>query len=302
MQQNPPIYRKTIYCRACEQPIEEENLLYYSVYPYHNECIKCMKCSNTSNISTNKDKDKFISITPGLFLCRHHYQEFQSSTKISAEINAEYHKKNKKKFVKELFNVPLKNEEISINNEDELELEYEIINHEIIEESIPIKRPFDCFVPTMTVRFDKLPEDINYDELKNLIGSEFEIVSVEKGSAVIKLAYLEEINTKSEEEKSSFLKKCDELDLKFKGTIGKSVVGNVIGEPIYSLPDDKKIQDEYNKPWLNALQNIHELDQYDLEYIKKSCLEVLKNNTCKKNWAFIFKHNKIYEDIEKQII
>ena len=200
-----------------------------------------------------------------------------------------------------MFNVPLKNEEISINNEDE-ELEYEIINHEIIEESIPIKRPFDCFVPTITVRFDKLPEDINYDELKNLIGSEFEIVSVEKGSAVIKLAYLEEINTKSEEEKSSFLKKCDELDLKFKGTIGKSVVGNVIGEPIYSLPDDKKIQDEYNKPWLNALQNIHELDQYDLEYIKKSCLEVLKNNTCKKNWAFIFKHNKIYEDIEKQII
>ena len=48
------------------------------------------------------------------------------------------------------------------------------------------------------------------------------------------------------------------------------------------MPNDKKIQDEYNKPLLNALQNIHELDEYDLEYIKKAVLKDLQNDVDQK--------------------
>ena len=44
----------------------------------------------------------------------------------------------------------------------------------------------------------------------------------------------------------------------------------------------KKIQDEYNKPWLNSLSNIHEFDEYDLEYIKKAVLKDLQNDVDKK--------------------
>lgn len=68
------------------------------------------------------------------------------------------------------------------------------------------------------------------------------------------------------------------------------------------MPNDKKIQDEYNKPWLNALQNIHEFDEYDLECIKKAVLKDLQNDVDKKNWSFIFNHDKLYENVEKQIL
>lgn len=233
LQLNPPKYRKTIYCRACKNPIEDENLIYYSGYSYHNYCIKCMKCHIIADISTRKIKDDFVSITAGLFLCRKHYREYSNSQKVSHDICNEYHKKNKENFVKELFNVPFKNEEINIDINDDSE--NEIITHDIIDESIPVKRPFDDFVPTMTIRFDKLPENIDYDELEKFIGPEFEIVSVTKGSALIKLAYLDVTNTifiDEKQKKSSFVQKCDELKVKFNGTIGKGIVGNVIGEPI----------------------------------------------------------------------
>lgn len=52
--------------------------------------------------------------------------------------------------MKELFNVPLKNEEI---NHKVNESGYQIVTDEIINESIPVKRPYTDFVPTMKIKF-----------------------------------------------------------------------------------------------------------------------------------------------------
>lgn len=55
---NPPKFQKIIICRACNKPIDGKCLIYYSVYPYHNYCIKCMKCLIMADISEPKSSQQ----------------------------------------------------------------------------------------------------------------------------------------------------------------------------------------------------------------------------------------------------
>ena len=100
---NPPVFRKTRYCLACKNSIEEKDLAFYSGYPYHSFCIKCNKCSDSTNNSTPKTIDNYICITQGMFLCRHHYQDYFSSKSISDEISTLYHEKKQRQFCQKSF-------------------------------------------------------------------------------------------------------------------------------------------------------------------------------------------------------
>lgn len=83
---NPPVFHKTRFCLGCNKPIEEDDLTFYSGYPYHSFCIKCDKCSSSDNESTPKTINNYICITQGMFLCNKHYQEYFSSKKITSDV------------------------------------------------------------------------------------------------------------------------------------------------------------------------------------------------------------------------
>ena len=293
--QNPIIWRKEILCTVCKQSIEEDIVIYISGYPYHFGCIKCMNCHKTYDPPHEK-LSNYICVTPGLFLCRDHYDAYQSSGHLSSENSEEYHQRNKENFVNDLFNDSLRNEIVFEDDQSE----YSIITPDLVEDVIPLKSEIEDFVPTVTFHFDKSPTEIDFDYLLELFGDEAVILGVEKGSTILKIAFL---SIKSIGEKIHG--KIKELIEKFKGklstSIGKSVVGNIIEEPEVKLPDDKVIQEKYNQKSQNLLQNTHELNEIELKDIKEEVLRNLPRERGKKNWSFIFQHSTIYERLETQI-
>ncbi|KAK8835748.1 hypothetical protein M9Y10_040567 [Tritrichomonas musculus] len=83
--------------------------------------------------------------------------------------------------------------------------------------------------------------------------------------------------------------------------MGKAVVGNIVKDPIINDPNDQKIQQEYNKPSVNLLQNTYVLNEIELEDIKDQVLNSLENEKKKKNWKFLFDHEQIFKQVEDQI-
>ncbi|KAK8848010.1 hypothetical protein M9Y10_019062 [Tritrichomonas musculus] len=291
---NPIVWQKNINCIKCEQPTDENDRVYYSGYPYHKHCVKCMNCEKVFD-STCKLQD-FVCITKGLFLCRQHYNDYQSSQQLSVANSDEYHKQNKKNFVKEIFDSPLLSTEI-INN---MQGEDDFITPNIIEDSIPINLPYDNFIPTVTLKFDLLPSEIDFSELEDLLGDEIVILGVEKGCTLLKIAFLQikKLGKKAIDKVKNFV---SDIKTKLKSTVGKSVIGNLVDEPLINVPDNQKIQEEYNKPSLNLLQNTYELNEIELEDIKEEVLSNLHKEKTKKNWKFLFNHEDIFKQVEKQI-
>ena len=282
--QNPIIWRKTILCTVCKQPIEDDYVIYISSHPYHFGCIKCMNCH------------KSYDITPGLFLCRQHYDDYQTSNQLSTENFREYHKRNKENFVNDLFNEPLQNEIVFDDEQDENAL----ITPDLVEDVIPLNTEIEDFVPTVTFRFDKMPTEIDFSELEKFIGEEIVILGVQKGSTILKIAFLS-IKTFGQQIHGKIKELVEKFKGKLKTSIGKSVVGNLIEEPYIKLPDDNIINEKYNKKSQNLLQNTHELDSIELKTIKEEVLGNLHKEKVKKNWSFIFEHSNIYERLETQI-
>ena len=60
------------------------------------------------------------------------------------------------------------------------------------------------------------------------------------------------------------------------------------------------MQEFYDKGSSNLLQNTYKLRKIDIEDIKKQVLSEAKEIS-KKNWNFIFQHEDIFENAEKQI-
>lgn len=121
-------------------------------------------------------------------------------------------------------------------------------------------------------------------------------------STLLKIAFLSDMKLSSK-----FISKyktlCDKYNRKLKTTIGKSILGNFYNEPKIpvSIIDDDDEEDENEKPiMINFLQNTNDLNAINIEDIKQ---EIKNNNDeiLKKNWAFIFEHEKIFSEFENQL-
>ncbi|KAK8839761.1 hypothetical protein M9Y10_031466 [Tritrichomonas musculus] len=234
-----------INCKSCGKPIEGI-ITYYLEYPYHAKCVKCMN----KNCKKSNDINHMICVTPGLFLCQEHYKQYKETKQLSPEISEEYHKKNKENFVKQLFANPLKNINIVDGQSSD-----PLITPDVIQDSIPIKRPFEYFIPTIKYQFDKNPSEIDFDKLRQKLGDEVLIIS--------------------------------------------AIVGNIEKEEI-TLPDEQKMQEYYDKGSLNLLQSTQKLEKTDYENFKKKILEEAEEIS-QKNFNFVFKHEYIYLNVDKQI-
>ena len=107
--------------------------------------------------------------------CKSCGKPIEDIIQLSPEISEEYHKKNKENFVKQLFANPLKNINIVDGQSSD-----PLITPDVIQDSIPIKRPFEYFIPTIKYQFDKNPSEIDFDKLRQKLGDEVLIISVEK--------------------------------------------------------------------------------------------------------------------------
>ena len=67
-----------IFCTICQEKILNNDLLYYSGFPYHKYCIKCSVCKKKINLY-----DEFTCIGQNLFLCHNHCKDPSSSHELA---------------------------------------------------------------------------------------------------------------------------------------------------------------------------------------------------------------------------
>lgn len=286
-----PIIQRSIICKACDKPIDEEPI-FISEYPYHLTCIKCMKCGcSCQNIG---NRHNFTCVTPGLFLCKNDLNQYETSRQLTTENYQEYHKKNVKNFVNQFFNESLQNEVY-----EESQSEYSLLSPEVIEDSIQKDIPYENLIPTVTFKFDKSPDQIDFEKLKEILGDDVLIVNVEKGCTFLKIAFrsIKKFIGNCNEKIENCVKKVKDVIT----TVGKAVIGNIVDEPIIKVPKDDEIQALYNKSSKNLLQNTYELNEIQIEDIKKEVFSKLENENDKKNWNHLFSHEQIFKEAENKI-
>lgn len=280
-------------CATCKNEVDHDDCIYYSGNPYHIKCVKCSECNKTFDI--NEDPDNYVCITPGLFLCRQHYNDFLNSKNVNQTIMNEYKEKKKQNFVEEVFNQPtIPNENLNNYQPEDI-----FITPEISDDSIQ-KKPYEDFIPTITLHFNKSPNDIDYDQLMNLLGDDAVILNVDKGSTIIKIALLSVIDCDSSENKK-YEKFVSDFKGKLTSSIGKAVVGNLVEEPIINYPSDDHINTAYNKTSINHLQSMQELNSLEINELKKKVLQNLQKDKSNYNWKFIFSHEKLFDQLEEQV-
>lgn len=288
-------------CEACGKPIEKENPLFYSTNPYHKNCVKCMICKQTYNYS--EELDDYVCVTPGLFFCRRHYNEYLICRHLPQKVLEEYNKRNKQNFVKDLFNPNIFSEE-DIQNHKEEDI---YLTSDILEDSVQIDKPYDDFVPTIELHFDKPLELVDIDEVEKIIGDDGCILDITEGSIFIKMTFLkkfgEKVSNVGQYIKQKFNNFVTKIKEKFNSSMGKVIVGNLEENTPEKITnsDEKKINELYNRPSMNLLQNAEELNEMELDDIINQVIDEVSKDKAKKNWKFILSQKEIYEKAEEQV-
>lgn len=294
------IVNDLVFCTSCSKIIEEDEFLYYSGFPYHFQCVKCMVCHKQfiSNDEFN-DFDDFLCVTPGLFICQEHYDEYQKTKKLDPEVLTEYHDKLLKNTIKESFDRP--------NYIDYDILNYRpndiFIDYDLISNSYQVKDNVDRFVYSATFHFDKSPKEIDVSKFMKELSENMIIIYVKKGSTFIKVAFITTDNMSNIEQGLQ-----DAVSLirdKLNTAMGKTIVGNIIDEPDIAIPEaesdrDKIIQDFYGKKSINLLQNVDFLERINMKQVEEEVEKTIQGEQCK-NWEFIFNNFELYEAAEKQV-
>ncbi len=75
-------------CKSCQKNIDKNELIYYSGFEYHRNCLKCSVCQK--KIEPDKNSEDFICLTPGMFICKNHYAEYQEIKELPENALNEY--------------------------------------------------------------------------------------------------------------------------------------------------------------------------------------------------------------------
>ena len=269
-------------CKSCEKQVDTNNCLYHSCHFYHKECVKCVECNKT--YKDNEDINDYVCITPGIFLCIHHYNDYLTSKTLNQTTIDLYNQKIKKNLVNELFNTS--------NMTDDL------FTQEVMEDTFK-KKIYEDIIPTATFHFDISPHKIDYNELQNILGHNVIILSVEKGTTIIKIAFLS--TDFGDDDKSKYQSYVNDLKGKFETSFGKSIVGNLVEEPLLNVPSDEQVKEILKNPSLNLLQNTIDFNKIEINEIKEKVIKNLQNDKDKENWNFIFNHEDLFDQLEDQL-
>ena len=198
----------------------------------------------------------------------------------------------------------LNNRFLRINNSAEEDIhdappeEIGVITPEIAKESYQ-KTPYEEFIPTINLQFDKPAEEMDFDKLQNLLTDDAVIFGVERRSTIVKIALLS-----MSEEELEINEKYEKFIFEFKGKLNtsmdKTVIGNLVDEQL-NVPKDDDVKKAINKLSFNQLQNTEDLSKMDIDKIKKEIFGKLKDEAVKKDWNFILSHEDLYVQMEDQL-
>lgn len=263
-----------LICGVCSQPIEAD-LVLFSGIPYHEQCVKCMiKGCNFTGC-----KEDYTQVTPGLFFCPLHYNEYL----IHKTLPSVYKQKNMENFTNTLFQPDT-------------------------EDSIQVNKPYEAFLPTIELHFSKSVDEVDFDQLRELLGDDAYIIQIKRGSIILKLVLIKEaissgITNFFQKATIQVQKALQTLKSKFTGTLGQTIIGNLEGEPKITLPSPTKIKELYNSPSINLLQNNEELNSIDLDEVLQKVIEEAKkdNKNSLNRFIFVEKEKDVFEKAERQI-
>ena len=236
-----------------------------------------MKCGKHFDIS--EGNDQFVCITPGLFLCQEHYMFYINSKQFDANFLGKYQQKKKENFIKEMFWIQTYKDAIP-----NCEKECICITSDIAENTFSIDRPYDLFLPTITLWFNAPISKIDLDNLLIILGEDAVIFNIEQGIK-LKIALLLKNNLKKIHEFA------DKINSSFLSRINTQI----------NLPNDVAIQNTYKKS-TKFLNNESYLNKNDIETMTEKVLEYLLQQKIKNKWDFVLQYHDIFDNAEKQIL
>lgn len=295
--QNQIIQQKLVVknkCISCKQIIKSDDVHYYSGFSYHKHCLKCAICHKKIY-----SFDDFVCVTPGMFFCKDDYEVYQQTKKLPIQIFNEYHEKMINNAIDEVFDPIILQKYVEIAKNRPQEKPF--IIPEMIEKSFQLNENYKYFVPTVTFHFEYPPNKINFNELIKILPKEMLIVNIEKGSTFLTIAF---ILTEEFEDEKKYQEIVQSIQSELTSLNGKSIVGNLLAEPVIHCPTDEDIKKFYSKKSVNILQSIFILDQIDFGEIKQKVREKLRSKL-NRNYKFIYDRfdlfiaaeNKVREDI-----
>lgn len=280
-----------ILCTICHENIDKKDLVYFSSRSYHKHCVKCLICGKQND--QNEDKNDFVCVTPKLFFCDQHYAEIEETKQMPQNVVSEYKEQILDKIIDDSFDPPYFNND----NITEYETNEIFIDSEMIDNSFQMNQPFEYFFPTVKFHFEKSPEEINIVEFQKLLnemfGDEAVIFRVEKGSTILKIAFLALIE--NSEIAKKFRKKIAVLKDKLKSAFGQSIVGNFSENPKIKIPKDEDIKKFYDQQSTNFFQTISSLDIKPKE-IREKIISKRKGKEINKDIEFVFKNTSIHNN------
>ncbi|KAK8896155.1 hypothetical protein M9Y10_014049 [Tritrichomonas musculus] len=267
-------------CPPVLQNIQEGKATFY-VLGYNTTVLFIV--SNVPQNMPNKNIERFINEDEMKKLIEDEYEyEFEEEEELNIE-------ERKEKVVEEVFEKPfITEEEIKDVPEEEL-----LVTPEILESAVP-KISYENILPTMKLHFDKPADDIDYDKLKELLGDDVVILDYERGSTIliIMLLSIDDFGPKLNEK---YEKYAEELKEKVESPLGQEIVGNFVGEVDIQIPTD-----EDTKKQFNFLQT-SEVNNEDIEDIRKEVLSKIKKEKSKFNWEYVFSQEEYYNKMEEQV-
>ena len=188
------------------------------------------------------------------------------------------------KIIDEIFNQPVfRNANTKSCPPDQM-----FIAPETLKEAIQMK-PYEYFIPTISLHPSKPPKDIDYDKIRNLLGNDAVIFSVELSPTIIRLALLSNAD-------------INEYATKLKAQFNQSV-GKLAKDPQVLIPKDDDINDFLCRPSLSYLQPYSiKLDSNEIEKIRKGVQQSLEKDKDMYNWKCLFTHDESYSEMHDQIM
>lgn len=270
-----------IFCTICQEKILNNDLLYYSGFPYHKYCIKCSVCKKKINLY-----DEFTCIGQNLFLCHNHCKDPSSSHEL-----AHCQDEITKNIIKEKFDFQFFNKD-NIDNCSQDEI---FIDSKTIENSFQINKPYELFIPTVTFHFDISPEKFDYKKLEEILGDNAVIIKVENGSTLLKIALI--AANKIPKTIEEFREYIEPIKDQIESTFCAPIASNLIDEPTITFPDEESIKESFN-----LFQNAKFLEQVNSVKIKDEIYQNLSQEKNKnKDWKYIFENKKLYDEAEKAV-
>lgn len=149
------------------------------------------------------------------------------------------------------------------------------------------------FVPTATFHLPIQPEEINIKEIIALFPSEVKIVSIERGSTFLTVAFI--ITNKLQRTKEKYQQLINQINEKLIAW-GGPIMGKTIEEPQINIPNKEDISNTI----VNFIQHTEIVNQINFDDIIEEVQQMISEQS-NKDWEFILKHKKLYEEAEKQV-